>query len=98
MDFGEYGGGGQKFLVTVDHTSGWQFVQHLGQHARTSQLIDATRTICCHTGVFKTLWTDGGLQFRSKAFRTFLRQWGVKAASHHRSIRSPTAGPKPLSK
>lgn len=76
MDFGDYGG--HKFLVTVDHTSGWQFVQDLGERALTSQLIDATRTIFCHTGAFNTLWTDGGPQFRAKAFQEFLRQWGVQ--------------------
>ena len=75
MDFGDYGG--HKFLVSVDHCSGWQFVQDLGRHALTHQLIDATRNIFCHTGVFNTLWTDGGPQFRAKAFQDFLKQWGV---------------------
>ena len=75
MGFGDYGG--HKFLVTVDHCSGWQFVQDLGWHAVTSQLIDATRTIFCHTGVFNTLWSDGGPQFRAKAYQDFLKQWGV---------------------
>ena len=75
MDFGDYGG--HKFLISVDHCSGWQFVHDLGLHARTHQLIDATRNIFCYAGVFNTLWTDGGPQFRAKAFQDFLRQWGV---------------------
>ena len=75
MDFSDYGG--HKFLATVDHCSGWQFVQDLGRHAVTSQLIDATRTIFCHTGVFNMLWSDGGPQFRAAAYQTLLKQWGV---------------------
>ena len=57
MDIGD--NGGHKSLVKVYHTSGWQFVQCLEQHALTSHLTDATRAIFGHIGTFHTLWTDG---------------------------------------
>jgi transposase InsO family protein len=75
MDFGDYGG--HKFLIAVDHCSGWQSVADLGTHALTSQLISATRDIFCIAGVPNTLWSDGGPQFRATAFQEFLKRWGV---------------------
>ena len=75
MDFGDYAG--HKFLVTVDHTSGWQFVTDLGIRAVASQLISASRDVFCMVGVPNTIWSDGGPQFCAKSYQDFLRRWGV---------------------
>ena len=76
MDFGDYGG--HKFLISVDHCSGWQFVTDMGRHATASQLVKSVRDLFCMAGVFNVVWTDGGPQFRSKEFQDFIRRWGVK--------------------
>lgn len=76
MDFADHGGA--KFLVTVDHYSGWQFVHEMGNHAITEKLITATRDIFCNVGVACILYSDNGPQFKAKAFQEFLRQWGVR--------------------
>lgn len=75
MDFADHAD--RKFLIAVDNYSGWQTVFNLEKQAITSKLINATRDLFCIAGVPNVLWSDGGPQFRSKAFQDFLKRWGV---------------------
>ena len=80
MDFADHAG--RKYLVAVDGFSGWLFVADLGPNAPAAKLISAVREIFCRVGVPDIIWSDGGPQFTSNAFQTFLRNWQV---THERS-------------
>ena len=80
MDFADHAG--RKYLVAVDGFSGWLFVADLGPNAPAAKLISAVRDIFCRVGVPDIIWSDGGPQFTSNAFQTFLRNWQV---THERS-------------
>ena len=75
-DLFEYGG--RHFLVIADRKSGWPTTCNLGRQITAQDIIAALREAFCNTAVPTILYSDGGPQFTSKAFRDFMQQWGVR--------------------
>ena len=69
---------GHSYLTYVDRFSGWISIFHFKPHQTTSQNLISE---CC--SLFENYWapekfnSDGGLQFTSKEFQSFLKDWGV---------------------
>ena len=71
--------GGRQFLVYADLLSGWPVVFAFPRgDTRTTQVIGAVRKAFVDFGVPVHLRSDGGPQFSSHDFRSFLRRWGVR--------------------
>ena len=71
--------GGRQFLVYADRLSGWPIVFAFPRgDTRTTQVIGAVRKAFVDFGVPVRLRSDGGPQFSSHDFRSFLRRWGVR--------------------
>ena len=75
-DFCEFRG--VQFLVVVDGYSGYPALFHFGDNASAHKLVNQMRLLFCQTAVPETIWTDGGPQFTSAVFQSFLRRWGVR--------------------
>ena len=72
---------GHNYLSVVDRFSGWIMVYHFPLTKVTSEkLIDTLRDIFSTYGIPKEISSDGGPQFVSQKFKTFLHDWGI----HHR--------------
>jgi transposase InsO family protein len=69
--------GHHTYLSCVDRFSGWITIHSYPNEATSQQLISACRSIFTAYGVAEEVSTDGGPQFTSHAFRTFLKHWGV---------------------
>ena len=76
LDFAEHAG--RKYLIAVDGFSGWRFIKPLGCSAQTKKLMSVLREIFCQVGVPQSMMSDGGPQFTSSEFQTFLSRWGVQ--------------------
>ena len=72
--------GHHSYLSCVDRFSGWITVTHYPQRATSSKLIATCRDVFTSYGVSEEISTDGGPQFASAEFTSFLKDWGI----HHR--------------
>ena len=72
--------GHHHYLSCVDRFSGWIIIFHFIQQASARKLVDKCRDIFTCYGVAETINSDGGPQFTSDEFKTFLENWGI----HHR--------------
>ena len=69
---------GKAFLVIADRLSGWPVVVSCGTDTTSSATIRHFRRFFRDLGVPVRLRTDGGPQFSSREFTTFLERWGVR--------------------
>ena len=88
---------GKSWLVIADRFSGWLSLNYYPREASSSDLIKSMKEYFCVFGVAEHFSSDDGPQFRSTAFREFLRTWGVtehrvSSAYHpHSNLRAETA-------
>jgi len=69
------------YLVIVDRFSSWICIYHCKPGTTTSaHLINTCRELFIAYGVPEEVSSDGGPQFKSRAFSEFLQQWDI----HHR--------------
>ncbi|XP_045105438.1 uncharacterized protein LOC123500957, partial [Portunus trituberculatus] len=68
---------GKTFLVIADRLSGWPVVVSCGTDTTSAATIRHFRRLFRDLGVPVRLRTDGGHQFASRDFSTFLERWGV---------------------
>ena len=67
------------YLVVVDRFSGWPIVYYFKPgEATSSRVINICREIFMTYGTPEEISSDGGPQFKSINFDTFLKSWGVK--------------------
>ena len=76
LDIGQHGG--QYFLILVDVFSGWTSSGMLGKEMKTTKVIRKIRNYFVNTGVPDIIWSDGGPQFTSSAFKDFARDWKIE--------------------
>ena len=72
---------GKSYLVTVDRFSNWPDLREADADTLNSGadgLIKASRELFATFGVPEHLSSDGGPEYASKAFQTFMKMWGVK--------------------
>ncbi|XP_045119414.1 uncharacterized protein K02A2.6-like [Portunus trituberculatus] len=69
---------GKAFLVIADHLSGWPVVVSCVADMTSAATIRHFRRLFRDLGVPVRLRTDGGPQFASQEFSTFLERWGVR--------------------
>ena len=72
---------GNHYLVTVDRYSNWPIV-YWCKTPDAKELVKVFRKIFETYGICDELCTDGGRQFMSTEFQTFLAKWGVR---HHQT-------------
>ncbi|XP_045135678.1 uncharacterized protein K02A2.6-like [Portunus trituberculatus] len=68
----------KAFLVIADRLSGWPVVVSCGADTTSAATIRHFRRLFRDLGVPVRLRTDGGPQFASREFSTFLERWGVR--------------------
>ena len=78
LDFFEVGH--HQYLVCVDRFSAWIIIYHFRSQATGRKLVKICRDISSHYGVPEEISSDGGPQFASSDFQTFMKDWGI----HHR--------------
>ena len=70
---------GNNYLVLVDRYSSWFTISFFKPHAATAQkLILECAALFSAYGAPETFASDGGPQFMSTAFQSFLVDWGIK--------------------
>ena len=70
---------GHTYLVLVDRYSGWFTVSHFKPHqATTKYLINECIALFTSYGAPEVFSSDGGTQFTSVEFQTFLNDWNIK--------------------
>ena len=72
---------GKSYLLTVDRFSNWPDLREAtaySANAGADGLIKANRELFATFGVPEQLSSDGGPEYTSNAFQTFMRTWGVK--------------------
>jgi hypothetical protein len=69
--------GGHHFLAYADRLSGWTTVTVWRKDPTSHNLIKTIAREFVHLGVPIKLRSDGGTQFDSREFRSFLQRWGV---------------------
>jgi hypothetical protein len=79
---------GRDFLIVADQFSGWpQVYPFPDTNTSTRRIIDALRSFfTCGAGAPIKLWSDGGPQFKSDEYLTFLREWDIshgRSSPHH---------------
>ncbi|XP_045127763.1 uncharacterized protein LOC123514179 [Portunus trituberculatus] len=67
-----------RHLVIADRLSGWPVVVSCGADTTSAATIRHFRRLFRDLGVPVRLRTDGGPQFASREFSTFLERWGVR--------------------
>ena len=88
---------GKSWLVIADRFSGWLSLHYYPREASSSDLIKSLKEYFCVFGVAEHFSSDDGPQFRSAAFKEFLRTWGVtehrvsSAYNPHSNLRAETA-------
>ncbi len=82
MDFAYHAG--HYFLVIVDCLTDWPHICPMGNGTTASHVIDVLRDFFCCTSAPDIVWSDGGPQFTSNKFLSFLKDWGI-----HHIISSP---------
>ncbi len=75
MDFAHFAG--HNFLITVDCCTDWPEIIQMSKDMTAKKTIEATRNLFCRTAAPDVLWSDGGPQFTSEKFQSFLRDWDV---------------------
>ena len=70
--------GHHSYLSCVDRFSGWITITHYAQRATSAKLIATCRNIFTSYGVSEEISSDGGPQFTSTEFSSFLKDWGIK--------------------
>ena len=75
MDFAYFAG--HNFLITVDCCTDWPEIIQMGKYMTAKKTIEAIRKLFCRTAAPDVLWSDGGPQFTSEKFQSFLRDWDV---------------------
>ena len=81
----------RDFLILADHFSGWPHVVPFpDKNTSTRKIFDAIRSFFSFgAGAPVKVWSDGGPQFTSDEFNTFLRDWnishGVSSAGYSQS-------------
>lgn len=68
---------GKDYLIYSDRLSGWPCIAEYGREATSRVTTKLLRSIFRDVGVPVRLRTDGGPQFSSSAFRSFVRRWGI---------------------
>ena len=68
---------GHSYLTIVDRFSYWINIYHFPSTATATSLLTQLRLLFTSYGVPEEISTDGGPQFSSSAFRSFLNNWGV---------------------
>lgn len=81
---------GRNFLILADHFSGWPHVVPSPDKNTSARIVDAVRSFFSFgDGAPIKFWSDGGLQFTSDEFNTFLHDWdishGVSSAGYSQS-------------
>ena len=66
-----------SWLVIADRFSGWLSLKYYPREASSSDLINSLKEYFCVFGVAEHFSSDDGPQFKSTAFKEFLRNWGV---------------------
>ena len=69
---------GHSYLAAVDRFSCWIELFHFPSSSRSDSLITHLRQLFISYGVPEEISTDGGPQFSSNLFTTFLKNWGVR--------------------
>ena len=62
----------------VDCFTDWPSIHLMRSNTSSYAVISALRGYFALTAVPDVLWSDGGPQFVSHKFKTFLREWGVQ--------------------
>ena len=75
-DLFEYGT--KVYLVYVDRLSGWTCVHQLGQDTSTTPVVKKLQEWFADYGVPQRFRSDGGPQFKSAQFRSFVKDWGIE--------------------
>ena len=70
--------GHNAYLSIVDRFSCWIIIYHFPHGAKARQLVSICRNLFTAYGVSEEISTDGGPQFKSDEFKTFLENWGVQ--------------------
>ena len=66
------------YIIIINRYSGWPCIYHFKSgNANSMNLINISRDIFCSYGVPEEVSSDGGPQFSSHAFQTFLKTWGI---------------------
>ena len=66
---------GRHFLIQVDSFSGWPHVVYFSDaHITSKKVINAARELFINVVVLIKYWSDGGPQFPSAEFQTFLTE------------------------
>ena len=68
---------GHSYLTIVDRFSYWINIYHFPSTATATSLLTQLRLLFTSYGVPEEIPTDGGPQFSSSAFRSFLKNWSV---------------------
>ena len=71
---------GKNWLVIVDRFTGWVSLYYFHSDATSTKLVNILREMFMTFGVPCEISTDGGPQFVSHEFQSFLKKWEV----HHR--------------
>ena len=69
---------GHSYLTSVDRYSFWINIFHLLHTTTTPSLLANLRNIFTSYGVPEEIGSDGGPQFASSDFKTFLKTWGIR--------------------
>ncbi len=73
-----FSNGNCHYLVYVDRFSGWPMVFAWRHDPCTQQIIDKLIPTFSIFGIPLKIKTDGGMQFASKVFQEFTKDWGIK--------------------
>ena len=68
---------GKGYLIYADRLSGWPCIAEYGREATSRATMTLLRNLFQDVGVPVRLRTDGGPQFSSSAFRSFMKRWGI---------------------
>lgn len=61
----------------VDGYSEYPALYRFGSNATAHKLVNEMKRFFCETAVPERIFTDGGPQFVSSTFQSFLRRWGI---------------------
>ena len=70
--------GHHHYISCVDRFSAWILIYHFPKQATSKELIKILRDVFTCYGAAETIDTDGGPQFTSNEFITFLKTWGIR--------------------
>ena len=71
--------GGKEYLAYMDRLSGWPVVHAFNKAGiTTADVIKPIRKTFMDQGIPKVFESDGGPQFASTEFQSFLKNWGIK--------------------